>query len=219
MLIVRLFITVSLICTPFMTFASHLLPVGTKMPLTEQQMEDLCPRAKPGWIDSLEDAPFDDFEINTKLRYDHFMAQMLMETGGLDEIVEAHGDNTYCQRYEGRRDLGNTHPGDGCKYRAYGPVLTGRDDYTRMNELLTNYLGYDVDLIDHPERAGDPQYGWIICMLYWKSHNLNKYADQDDIRTITYRINGGYNGFSDRVQWYSRIKRIDTQGWSNSSDS
>ncbi len=39
---------------------------------------------------------------------------------------------------------------------------------------------------------------------FWSSRKLNGLADLDDIKAITKRINGGYNGLADRKQWYSK---------------
>ena len=50
--------------------------------------------------------------------------------------------------YEGRKDLGNTQPGDGKKYKGRGFVqLTGRKNYS----FWKNRLG--IDLVKQPERA------------------------------------------------------------------
>jgi putative chitinase len=47
-----------------------------------------------------------------------------------------------------------------------------------------------------------------VPLWYWDSRNLNRYADQGDIETITKRINGGMNGFDDRVEHYARFSLV-----------
>jgi len=60
--------------------------------------------------------------------------------------------------YEGRTDLGNTHPGDGVRYKGRGYVqITGRRNYQQYTDLL------GVDLIAHPERATDAAIAARIC--------------------------------------------------------
>ncbi|CDM67183.1 RHS repeat-associated core domain-containing protein [Pyrinomonas methylaliphatogenes] len=61
--------------------------------------------------------------------------------------------------YEGRKDLGNTQPGDGPRYKGRGYVqLTGRRNYQFYSDLL------GVDLIDNPELAADPQIAAFITI-------------------------------------------------------
>ncbi|MDX2240743.1 MAG: S8 family serine peptidase [Leptolyngbyaceae cyanobacterium bins.302] len=55
------------------------------------------------------------------------------------------------QAYEGRRDLGNTQPGDGPRFKGRGYVqITGRTNYTRWSQRL------GIDLVGQPQRASDP---------------------------------------------------------------
>jgi len=44
---------------------------------------------------------------------------------------------------------------------------------------------YNPDLVTAPEHALKP------ALKEWSDNNLNHFADQNDIRTITKRINGG----------------------------
>lgn len=53
--------------------------------------------------------------------------------------------------YEGRRDLGNTQPGDGRRYKGRGFVqITGRNNYANWSRRL------GIDLINNPDLAADP---------------------------------------------------------------
>ncbi len=53
------------------------------------------------------------YKINTKLRIAHFMGQITHECAGFRTTEEfASG-----AAYEGRKDLGNTHAGDGKRYK------------------------------------------------------------------------------------------------------
>ena len=59
---------------------------------------------------------FSHYQINTPLRICAFLAQVGHESGQLryaEEIASG-------AAYEGRKDLGNVHPGDGRKYKGRG---------------------------------------------------------------------------------------------------
>ena len=137
------------------------------------------------------------FQIDAELRIAHFLAQACHESDGFCTTVE-YSDGKYL---EGRRDLGNTQPGDGPRYKGRGLIqLTGRANYKRYGDLL------GLDLVGNPERAADPVISLAIACEYWKSNGLNAPADRDDIETITRRINGGLNGLEDRRACLQRAK-------------
>ena len=68
---------------------------------------------------------------------------------------------------------------------------------------LLNNKNYneDVDFEADPDLLYT-SYKYILLSAIWEYYvdkkNLNRYADKDDIKTITKRINGGLNGFDDR---------------------
>jgi glycosyl hydrolase family 19 (putative chitinase) len=115
------------------------------------------------------------------------------------------GDRGYFMRYEGRRDLGNTQPGDGPRYHGRGPIqLTGRANYRSAGRDL------GLDLERNPEKAADPDVAFRIAGWYWTTRNLNKFADLGDagVDDVTRLINGGYNGLDDRRKRYFTCKRV-----------
>jgi len=122
-----------------------------------------------------------DYGINTRLRTCHFWAQAAHECDGFKTMREyASG-----RAYEGRKDLGNVNPGDGVRYKGRGIFqLTGRANYARMGTLL------NLPLIAHPELAEGPETALRIACEYWKSRNLNRLADKDDILGVSIGING-----------------------------
>jgi len=135
--------------------------------------------------------------MDSELRLSHFMAQLIHESGGFRYMEEiASGD-----AYEGRADLGNVALGDGRRFKGRGPIqLTGRANYRKFGRAI------GIDLENHPEIAAVPSIGLHTALEYWKDRGLNAYADRDDLRGITKRINGGYNGLADRQKHLSAMK-------------
>lgn len=142
-----------------------------------------------------------EFDINTPARQAAFLAQIGHESGGLHWTTELWGPTEAQRRYEGRRDLGNTQPGDGFRFRGRGLIqTTGRDNYKRTGEAL------GIDLLSDADRLAEPVLAARSAGWFWKSKGLNELADKGDFLTITKRINGGYNGLSERQMLWSDAK-------------
>ena len=140
-----------------------------------------------------------EFEITSYLREAAFLAQLAHESGELRYMEEIASGAAY----EGRKDLGNTQPGDGKRYKGRGPIqLTGRANYQKYGDLL------GLDLINNPTIAATKEVGFRIAGQFWKLNGLNALADQQDFKQITKRINGGYNGLDDRTKYYNRAKQV-----------
>jgi hypothetical protein len=61
--------------------------------------------------------------------------------------------------YEGRRDLGNTQPGDGKRFKGRGLVMiTGRSNYTDWSRRL------NVDFVGNPQWVSDLEYAVPILI-------------------------------------------------------
>jgi putative chitinase len=106
--------------------------------------------------------------------------------------------------YEGRRDLGNAQPGDGLRFKGRGLIqLTGRANYQQYGQAIGRDL---VTNEQWTQVADDPNLAVDVACWYWETRRLNRYADQDDIATITRRINGGLNGFENRQRLLARAK-------------
>lgn len=139
------------------------------------------------------------FEINTPERVAAFVAQLAHESGSFryhEEIADGHA-------YEGRKDLGNTQKGDGKKFKGRGLIqLTGRANY----ESFGKYVG--VDFTSTPSLVAQPKYSTLAAGWFWDRSKLNSYADKADFKTITKKINGGYNGLADRIKHWQRCKAV-----------
>lgn len=98
------------------------------------------------------------------------------------------------------KELGNTQPGDGFRYRGNGVLqTTGRDAHRRMG------LAFGLDFENNPELVTAPEHALKPALKEWSDNRLNKFADLNDIRTITERINGGLNGFEDRKMFFAKL--------------
>jgi putative chitinase len=144
--------------------------------------------------------------ISTELRIEHMLAQVAHESDGFCTLEEyASG-----AAYEGRRDLGNTKPGDGKRYKGRGPIqLTGGD----------NYRGFTAWMRRQPQGVGCPDFeknpelvatwpwaGWALA-FYWASRpGLNIAADRDDLVAVTELVNGGKNGLAQRAAYLAKAK-------------
>lgn len=130
-------------------------------------------------------------------RLAHFLAQLVHESGSFRYMEELASGAAY----EGRAVLGNTQPGDGVRYKGRGPIqITGRANYRAFGRKI------GVDIERHPEIAAVPSIGLHLALEYWRNRDLNRWADADDIETITRKINGGLNGLADRKAQLAKIK-------------
>ena len=154
------------------------------------------------WLPSIESA-MAEFEINTPARKAAFLAQVGHESGGLHWTVELWGPTDAQRRYEGRADLGNYAIGDGYRFRGRGLLqTTGRANYKATGDAL------GVDLLSTPEELGKPPLAARSAGWFWKKNKLNELADSRDFRLITRRINGGYNGYEERLKLWEAAKEV-----------
>lgn len=101
-----------------------------------------------------------DTELTNLQHASYILATAAWETGYKFAPVYERGSRHYFDKYEGRHDLGNTHPGDGFRFRGRGQVqLTGFNNYTRFGDEL------NIDLIGNPDLALDPQIAYQIMSL------------------------------------------------------
>lgn len=135
---------------------------------------------------------FKKYGITTPLRKAHFLAQIQHESGGFKWLKEL-GKDSYFAKYEGRADLGNTQKGDGLKFKGRGYIqITGRANYTDLSKDL------GIDFVNKPELLEQEANAMLSALWFWNKKKLNDLADKNDLRGITKRINGGYNGLDDR---------------------
>jgi predicted chitinase len=140
-----------------------------------------------------------EFQIATYLRASAFLAQLAHESAELRYFEEIASGKAY----EGRKDLGNTQPGDGVKYKGHGPIqITGRANHTACGKAL------GLDLVNNPTLITKPENAFRSAGWFWDSRGLNALADQRLFKAITKKINGGFNGLADRQKYYDRALRV-----------
>jgi putative chitinase len=185
------------------------------------------PALADAWIDHLN-ATFDLYDINTKARLAAFIAQIGHESGGLtigrenmnysaDRLLVifpthfsanqvdpgfvnyyAHQPEKIANRaYASRMGNGDENSGDGFKFRGGGLMqLTGRDDYRDFGNSIS------VDLIGQPDLIQTPRVSAMSAGWEWNRGHLNLLADASNFERMTRIINGGLNGYQDRlVRW------------------
>ena len=143
------------------------------------------------------------FSITTKARIRHFIAQTSHESG-CGKWTQELGGTSYCSKYDGRRDLGNTQPGDGCRFKGAGYIqLTGRSNY----QQFANYIG-DSRVMEGVSYVAS-KYPWTSAGFWWYNNGMNRLCDNGaSVETITRRVNGGTNGLSQRIQYYNKACSI-----------
>lgn len=179
------------------------------------------------WLEPLNDALI-RWEISTPARVTMFLAQCAHESGGFKHLVEnlhysaaallatwpkrftadeavamAYNEEAIAERaYGGRMGNGPEGSGDGYRYRGRGGGLTGRDNYRRCGAAL------GIDLEAHPELLEQPRWAAQSFGWFWATNGCNALADAGDYEAITRRINGGLNGWDDRVHWLAKVRDI-----------
>lgn len=137
--------------------------------------------------------------LNTKQRFCFYLANILHETGSLKWLRELSSG----KQYEGRKDLNNIFPNDGPKFLGRGVLMTtGRGNYQKVSDYLK------VDFVSKPELLETPKYAVLSSEFFWKSNNLNKWADQGNFLQVCYRINGGQTHLQDRLKYLKKAFKV-----------
>lgn len=130
--------------------------------------------------------------ITSKNEVAAFLSQIATETGNLKWLEEIASGAAY----EGRRDLGNTQPGDGRRFKGRGLIqLTGRANYERF----AKYAGRP-DIMQNPQLVSqDPTLAVQSAIFYWNTRKgLREAAQRGDIDKVSRLVNGGTNGLKER---------------------
>ena len=171
-------------------------------------------------------AAMDEFGIDTPQRIAMFLAQCAHESAyftttrenlnysadGLRKIFPKYFANRDANQYHrqpekianvvysGRMGNGDEHSGDGWRFCGRGYIqLTGRSNYTNCAHAL------NADIINHPEYLETPEGAARSAAWFWSKNGLNAFADNNDIKGATKRINGGFIGLEDRTEIYEEV--------------
>ena len=142
------------------------------------------------------------FNITNVLRLAHFLAQCAHESGNWVYRTEIASG----QLYEGRRDLGNTQPGDGVRFKGRGYIqTTGRANYKRFSDFIGE------DCVANPNLIAD-KYPMMSAAFFFNSNNLwticDRGADDATVTALTRRVNGGLNGLQDRLRHFRKYYEL-----------
>jgi len=182
-----------------------------------------------GWYEALSSV-LPEYEIDSPQRVSAFIAQCTHESGGFkrlkenlnykweslrkvfpkyfptDELAQeyAHKPEQIANRvYGGRIGNGDESSGDGFRYCGRGLIqLTGRNNYTKFAESIGMAVEEVPALLETFEGAVKS------ACWFWKTNNLNQFADAGDILTMTKRINGGTIGLEDRIKHYNHALEV-----------
>ena len=134
-----------------------------------------------------------------------FLAQVMHESGGLRYVREIWGPTKAQKGYEGRKDLGNTQPGDGKRFMGRDVIqVTGRANHRAITAWVRKTFGGGPDFEANPELLESPEWLGIGAIWYFLAarKDLIKYCREGNIEMVTRRVNGGLNGYQDRLHWY-----------------
>lgn len=139
-----------------------------------------------------------------------FLAQVMHESGGLKYVREIWGPTEAQKRYEGRKDLGNTQPGDGKRFMGRDVIqVTGRANYRALTAWVRKIFGNGVgpDFEAKPELLESPEWLGIGAIWYFLAARgpLIELCRKGDIYAVTRAVNGGLNGYADRQKWYDKM--------------
>lgn len=102
--------------------------------------------------------------------------------------------------YSSRMGNGSAESGEGWKFRGRGlKQLTGKYNYDKCG----SYLG--IDLVANPDLLLEPIAACRSAGWFWKTNNLESFADAGDIKGMTKKINGGFIGLEEREKKYKAV--------------
>lgn len=174
--------------------------------INKEQLKACMPSATQANIDRFIDPinqTLQKYFINTPERMACFIAQIAHESGCLRWVKELANGEAY-DVGNLAVDLGNTpeDDGDGERLKGRGLIqITGTYNYKSLSKE------FGIDFLANPELLEQPLYASLSAGWFWNTRKLNMLADKMDFKTITKRINGGTNGYEDRLKYLELAKK------------
>lgn len=168
------------------------------------------------------------FNITTPLRLAHFLSQCAHESGNwravsenlnysakalksifgkyfpgnLNESYERKPEKIAARVYGGRMGNGEESTGEGWKFRGRGYIqLTGKNNYSKFDSFVED------DIIGNPNLVAE-KYPLMSAGFFFDSNNLwstcDSGADEEAVKKVTKRVNGGYHGLEDRLSKFKK---------------
>ena len=131
------------------------------------------------------------------------------ETAGFVPITEMQSKwNTrvkFGDLYDGRKDLGNTTPGDGRLFCGRGFIqLTGKNNYREYGERI------GVDLVECPDKANEPRIAAQLLAMFISDRDVAIKIAIEDGNMLGARklVNGGAHGLDRFTKAYQAIMGV-----------
>lgn len=174
--------------------------------------------------------------VNTKLRLAHFFAQAFHESSlepisenlnysarRLREVFPKYFTSAQANQYAGkpqaianrvyanRMGNGPESCGDGWKYRGRGLFqITGKSNYMALS------MDTGVDYITNPDLLSTEAGSLIAALWYWNERGLSRFADVDDVDSVSDLINigkktlkvGDSHGYTARYNATQQLKKL-----------
>lgn len=206
--------------------------------ITSQQLQGICPRmplVRLNLVVSTINQVCPEYGINVDILHE-FLANVLHESKEFSEVEEdlhysakrlmqvwpsrfrtldqaqpfAGNPQKLANKVYGGR-LGNTQPTDGWDFRGSGPIqMTGREHFTNFSLFMRRKFNIyktaqewavlirtDYSIAMHS-----------ACWIFSIAKGLNEAAQNDEMKVIIKRINGGYIGENDRMKYYELCKKF-----------
>jgi predicted chitinase len=161
--------------------------------ITEDQLQKISPTSSiqviRSHLDSLNQG-FSQFNIISCREKAHFLAQILHESDRLNAVKEYGGEQKSYSPWYGRGLI----------------QLTLRANYLKYGA----YIGSDVSSSEvNRNKLTQEPHSTLSAFWFYKVHkSLDTPAALDDFNFITAKINGGFNGYNDRIEYFNRASKI-----------